>query len=348
MEDFDKHARLARRHLMPLAIALRELVDDLARAEIAASADAPPPSFILWTAFGLTDMAAPWSGASHFVLLAQWRSIERRLRSGELVYFCKGVARHPDALVGASIIDVRDVHRPRASPDLDVEIGVARGRIASPTSSSEWAWLSEASERFADPILRAYRDESLRHTEDAGWAEYRRRWHEIAKRAAAEITACVFRKLGAGELSAEGERALPPYARSAIPADYWPRCESVCGNVVNFRGGIVFHEVRVRRSVGPIGSTGNFHPQPELRRALAPLITEKIRSVYDAAVAQGIKPPNLKELCQPVRTLLARDGFQASDQAIQDVASEEEFAARRRPPGARVRDSLLPFSALAI
>jgi hypothetical protein len=73
----------------------------------------------------------------------------------------------------------------------------------------------------------------------------------------------------------------------------------------------------------------NRRPRPASLSAL----NVAISAVYDAAQANGAKPPNVRELPAAVRAILERQGLTASGKQIQACASEEPHRSRRRPPG---------------
>ena len=73
-------------------------------------------------------------------------------------------------------------------------------------------------------------------------------------------------------------------------------------------------------------------------------IRETIRAVYIHARKRGMKPPNLKEVANPVQQILQRDRYDASAKRIQEIASEKLLAEFRGKTGHRVNRSLLPFS----
>jgi hypothetical protein len=69
------------------------------------------------------------------------------------------------------------------------------------------------------------------------------------------------------------------------------------------------------------------------RSAPRETIRTVIREAYDAAAAQGRKPPNINELPAAVLPRLEEKGFCASGRSIQKVGEAKEFKSRRRPPG---------------
>jgi hypothetical protein len=74
----------------------------------------------------------------------------------------------------------------------------------------------------------------------------------------------------------------------------------------------------------------------ERKRAPLKLIDTAISAVYDEAEKAGTKPPNLKEIGAAVNKKLCTDGYEASDRRIQEIASVEKHAKRRRKPGKTV------------
>jgi hypothetical protein len=75
---------------------------------------------------------------------------------------------------------------------------------------------------------------------------------------------------------------------------------------------------------------------PEQKPAVPYQIDEAITVAYDEAESAGKKPPNLKEIVEPVRAALRNQGLQASGRQIQHRADTDEFKKRRRKPGATV------------
>lgn len=74
-------------------------------------------------------------------------------------------------------------------------------------------------------------------------------------------------------------------------------------------------------------------------------VREAIDRVYELANEQNVKPPNVKEVVQPVQQLLRDKGRQASGNTIIRIASEKHFQNRRREPGATLAGtSLRAFS----
>jgi hypothetical protein len=73
------------------------------------------------------------------------------------------------------------------------------------------------------------------------------------------------------------------------------------------------------------------------RRAPNSRINEKIRAEYDDAETEQRKPPNLREIVEPVQEALRAEGLDASGKHIQELAQAEEFAKRRREPGKTVK-----------
>jgi hypothetical protein len=79
-----------------------------------------------------------------------------------------------------------------------------------------------------------------------------------------------------------------------------------------------------------------------LRRASDPEINAVITSVYDYASSEKMKAPNVKEIAVPVIKRLAAKGLIATKIRVQTLAASKHKH-RRRQPGPRVYDSLLPF-----
>ncbi len=79
-------------------------------------------------------------------------------------------------------------------------------------------------------------------------------------------------------------------------------------------------------------------------RASTELVHDTIRAVYIHARNRGMKPPNLKEIANPVQQILHRDRYDATATRIQEIASEKPLAEFRGKTGQRVNRSFLPFS----
>jgi hypothetical protein len=77
-------------------------------------------------------------------------------------------------------------------------------------------------------------------------------------------------------------------------------------------------------------------PPTELPQATKVMVHAAIKAVYDAACADGTKPPNIRELPAAVLPLLKDKGYRASKKFIQTIGESQEFKARRRPTGATV------------
>jgi hypothetical protein len=72
---------------------------------------------------------------------------------------------------------------------------------------------------------------------------------------------------------------------------------------------------------------------PTLRNATTKMIKDAIRAAYDKADTAKGKPPNLVEIAKVVRADLRATGFHASGKRVQELARDDEFSKRRRPPG---------------
>lgn len=73
-----------------------------------------------------------------------------------------------------------------------------------------------------------------------------------------------------------------------------------------------------------------------LRSAPEEKIHEAIIAVYDAAEVTGEKPPNIKEIVEPVQKKLRAVGYSASGRHIETLAGEDRHKSRRRKPGTTV------------
>jgi hypothetical protein len=74
---------------------------------------------------------------------------------------------------------------------------------------------------------------------------------------------------------------------------------------------------------------------PVLKPASPKEIKRAIKAVYDVADAAGEKPPNIREIIDPVKAWLKMKGYSASNRQIQNLA--KPFKARRRPQGKTLR-----------
>jgi hypothetical protein len=63
------------------------------------------------------------------------------------------------------------------------------------------------------------------------------------------------------------------------------------------------------------------------------MVRTVIQATYDAAAANGQKPPNIKELPAAVLPRLEEMGFRATGLSIQTIGEAQEFKRRRRKPG---------------
>ena len=81
----------------------------------------------------------------------------------------------------------------------------------------------------------------------------------------------------------------------------------------------------------------NSQPALNYRRAPNSKIIDAIRAEYDEAEASSRKPPNIKQIVEPVQRVLRSEGFDASGKHIQELAKGNQFQNRRRKPGATVK-----------
>jgi hypothetical protein len=80
-----------------------------------------------------------------------------------------------------------------------------------------------------------------------------------------------------------------------------------------------------------VGASTEATPAP--RPASVDHIRNALRVVYDEAETSGDPPPNVKQVRPLAKTLLDQQGLIASENHIGDIADEDEFKRRRRPPG---------------
>jgi hypothetical protein len=74
-----------------------------------------------------------------------------------------------------------------------------------------------------------------------------------------------------------------------------------------------------------------------LSKAKASVIRDEIRNVYDECQKNGTKPPNIKELAEPVEVRLRARGYMATAKRTMEIGKEKEFAERRGQQGKRWR-----------
>jgi hypothetical protein len=86
----------------------------------------------------------------------------------------------------------------------------------------------------------------------------------------------------------------------------------------------------------------NEQPALNYKPASNSKIISAIRAEYDEAEAAKRKPPNIKEIVEPVQSALRCQGFHASGNHIQELAKDAEFKNRRRRPGATVKSDRHP------
>jgi hypothetical protein len=78
----------------------------------------------------------------------------------------------------------------------------------------------------------------------------------------------------------------------------------------------------------PLGATLKAAPDPEIHKS--------ITTAYDSAEVASEKPPNLREIIEPVQGILSDLGYKASGSQIQKLAGAPQHQARRRLPGKTV------------
>jgi hypothetical protein len=156
-------------------------------------------------------------------------------------------------------------------------------------------------------------------------------------------TKCRDHLLGTGQAAAWGRRT--PWARYEIIEPVELCGLTVAGpHAVNRRGDIAFYDVRisgrdlweVRQAAVAAIAAAEIKPDDtseELRRARDPQIDAAITAVYDKAEKTGAKPPNIRELPEPVQKELREKGRAASGMQIMRLADDEKHRRRRRKPG---------------
>jgi len=90
---------------------------------------------------------------------------------------------------------------------------------------------------------------------------------------------------------------------------------------------------RERQTRGRNTSEPNADTPTEPRKATKPDIDRVIQAVYDEAERDGEKPPNIKELIEPVQAKLAATGHTASGLMIMKVGAGPQHKKRRWEPG---------------
>jgi hypothetical protein len=78
-------------------------------------------------------------------------------------------------------------------------------------------------------------------------------------------------------------------------------------------------------------STSGFRQAPD------PKIKQAMTAEYDRAETTNQKAPNVREISKLVQNRLRAEGFDASENHIQELASAEEFKKRRRKRGATIK-----------
>jgi hypothetical protein len=74
-------------------------------------------------------------------------------------------------------------------------------------------------------------------------------------------------------------------------------------------------------------------PPLAFKKAPDAMVRKEIREEYDRAERMNEKPPNVREIIEPVKRALRAKGFDASGNHIQELAGSKEFKELRRKPG---------------
>ena len=90
--------------------------------------------------------------------------------------------------------------------------------------------------------------------------------------------------------------------------------------------------VEAPQDAEPRGDTLKAAPDPEIHKA--------ITAAYDTAEAKSEKPPNLREIIEPVQVILRGQGYKASGSQIQKLAETPQHQSRRRQPGRTVASEM--------
>jgi hypothetical protein len=77
-------------------------------------------------------------------------------------------------------------------------------------------------------------------------------------------------------------------------------------------------------------------PISKLRPASEQQVHDAIKAEYEHCAAIDAKPPNVKEVREPVQSRLRAKGLDASLKHIQDLAGDKRYAGLRRKPGKTV------------
>jgi len=149
--------------------------------------------------------------------------------------------------------------------------------------------------------------------------------------------------LGTGQAVAQGRRTPRALYETIEPVEFCGL--TVAGpHAVNRRGEIGFYDVRIsgrdlwearQAAVAAIAAV-EIKPDDtseELRPASDPQIDAAITAVYDKAEKTGAKPPNIRQLREPVLKELREKGRAASGRQIMQLADDEKHRKRRRKPG---------------
>ena len=101
--------------------------------------------------------------------------------------------------------------------------------------------------------------------------------------------------------------------------------ESIVAKDMSMRG---FPSLAATPSLAGDETLDAMHAPPPASEAM---IDKTIGEVYDEADEAGMKPPNIKEIVEPVQRLLRTKGCEASGRRIQQIAGRH--INRRRKPG---------------
>jgi hypothetical protein len=111
---------------------------------------------------------------------------------------------------------------------------------------------------------------------------------------------------------------------------------------INWGAGTVgrYFSVSVKRvSVEAWLARGGFAPPVVVFKKAADAVTKKaIRDEYTRAKINDEKPPNVRQIVEPVQRALQAEGFEASGNRIQESAASKEFEGMRRKPGATIKN----------
>jgi hypothetical protein len=137
--------------------------------------------------------------------------------------------------------------------------------------------------------------------------------------------------------------------RRKVPSSMWATLEQI-----NWRRGFlydwtaagaeIYRSVKIKVAdldrLWPTQTSVEHPTEPEqmsLKRAPVETIEAAIRACYEEAKRNGEKPPNVREISEPVQRRLMEQGFEISKNRIEKLAGDSKFKDFRLPAGKRAR-----------